>query len=143
AVRALTLPFYAGTLSRAPHLIAPGPLNTDDFPAVEYAAPITQRQQSAGAVKWFTSQALIQFFEALLQAVPPAQDPYLSQLVASEREWVQAGYHYHAASVYRALGRQALADSHRAAFETRVPATFRLPRQVEPSDRQDEWDRDR
>ncbi|MGE3511839.1 MAG: spermidine synthase, partial [Vicinamibacterales bacterium] len=48
AVRALTLPGYAGTLSRAPHLNAPGPLNTEDIPADEDAAPITQRQQCAG-----------------------------------------------------------------------------------------------
>jgi hypothetical protein len=32
-------------LSAARHLVPDGPLNTDDRPIIEYAAPITQRQQ--------------------------------------------------------------------------------------------------
>jgi spermidine synthase len=141
AVRALTLPFYAGTLSAARQLIQGGPLNTDDRPRIEYLAPITQRQQRMGAAHWFTSLELMDFFRSLLDAVPPADDPYLSAIDPYEREWVRAGFHYHSAAVYRALGDATRAGEHLRAFEQRVPRQFRQPHQEEPADRVEPWER--
>jgi spermidine synthase len=140
AVRALVLPFYAGDLSRASAAVTGGPLNTDDRPAIEYGAPITQRQQRAGAVRWFTSVPLLDFFRRVLEASPPDDDPLLAAIEPQERAWVEAGYHYHAAAVYRALDRGDLARAHLREFEARVPSPFRQPVQDEPVDRVAEWD---
>jgi spermidine synthase len=140
AVRALVLPFYAGDLSRARRVVADGPLNTDDRPIIEYAAPITQRQQRAGAARWFTSVDLLDFFRRVLEASPPGDDPLLAAIEPHERAWVEAGYHYHAAAVYRVLDRGDLARSHLREFEARVPPPFRQPSRAEPTDRVAEWD---
>jgi spermidine synthase len=135
AMRALTLPFYAGRLSAARHLVPDGPLNTDDRPIIEYGAPITHRQQRTGAAAWFTSTELLDFFRAVLDAAPPEHDPYLARLDPAEREWVRAGFHYHAAEVHRRLGNETLAAAHRQEFAARVPAAFRMAPGDEPADR--------
>jgi len=140
-VRALTLPFYAGHLSAAPRLLPAGPINRDDRPVIEYAAPVTHRQQRTGAAGWFTSLALIEFFADLLDAVPPESDPYLARLDEASRQWVRAGYHRHAAAVHRRIGDVGLADRHTAEFEALIPASFRLPEEEEPADRIGDWER--
>ena len=104
AAQALTLPYYAGHLSMAAGVVPEGPLNLDDRPVIEYAAPISQRRQRAGEISWFNRTALLSFFEQVLEAVPPERDPYLSRLTDAERASVRAGLHYHAAAVYRATG---------------------------------------
>jgi spermidine synthase len=141
AVRAMTLPFYAGHLSLAPQLVPEGPLNTDDKPIVEYLAPVTQREQRAGTAAWFTGLELVAFFDALQRAVPPDRDPYLAQLDRLGREWVRAGFHYHAAAVHHRLGQLKEAAGHMREFESRIPPAFRLPQQREPADRFAAWDR--
>ncbi len=140
AARALTLPFYAGHLSRARHLVPDGPLNTDDRPVVEYAAPVTQREQRAGTATWFHSLDLLAFFRDLQDAAPPEDDPYLSRVDVHEREWVRAGLDYHAAAIHRATGRTDLAEAAMRAFEARMPRPLRPAGGDEPADRRDDWD---
>jgi spermidine synthase len=140
AVRAVTLPFYGGHLSLAPQLLEAGALNTDDRPIVEYVAPITQREQRTGGASWLVGLELIAFMRALLDAVPPERDPYLSQLDRTGREWVRAGFHYHAAAVHRRLQSDEAAH-HMREFEARIAPQFRLPQQPEPADRFAEWER--
>jgi spermidine synthase len=141
AVRALTVPFYAGRLSAARHVVPPGPLNVDDRPVIEYAAPITQREQRTGAADWFTSLDLIEFFRDILEASPIERDPNLALLAPAEREWVIAGYHYHAAAAYRRLGDDRAASLHAAEFAARVPERFRRPPEEEPDDRVGAWEK--
>jgi spermidine synthase len=125
AFTALTIPFYAGNLAAARQLVPPGPVNTDDRPMVEYLAPITHREQRAGAVGWFSSVDLLDFFDRLLGEVPPEQDPFLSRLAPGEREYVRAGFHRYGTAVYRQLGERPLADAHAREFEVRMPPGFR------------------
>ena len=83
---------------------------------------------------------MIDFFRELREAVPPERDPYLAHLDAAGREWVQAGFHFHAAAVHRRLGRPDDAARHMREFEARIPPPFRIPQQPEPADRFSDWD---
>jgi spermidine synthase len=98
-------------------VVPEGPLNLDDWPVVEYAAPVSQRRQRAGEASWFIAEDLIAFFGQVLDAVPPESDPYLARLTDADRAWVRAGLHYHAAAVYGALGDEVrAAEAVREAF---------------------------
>ncbi len=125
AFEAVTLPFYAGNLGAARRLIPPGPINTDDRPLVEYLAPITHRQQRAGAVDWFHAEELAAFYRALLDEVPPEADPYLARLGLAARGYVRAGLSYAEAAVHRHRGREAEADRLFRDFVDRIPVEFR------------------
>jgi spermidine synthase len=96
---AWTLPYYAGNLSHARHLVPDGPLNIDRRPVLEYAAPITHRQQRIGAARWFHAGDLLAFFEDLFAATPPDQDPYLVRLSPAERDLVWTGLRRYTAAV--------------------------------------------
>ncbi len=124
---AVTLPFYAGNLSAADGLIPPGPINTDDRPLVEYLAPVTQREERAGTTDWFRSSELAAFFRRLAELAPPARDPHLALLSASERDFVTAGLSYYQGAVARRLGRDAEAERHFRDFAGRIPIAFRPP----------------
>ena len=127
AALAVTLPFYAGNLSAADGLIPPGPINTDDRPLVEYLAPVTQRQERAGATGWFNLAELGGFLRRLMELAPPSRDPYLSRLTAAQRDLVAAGRHYYDGVVASRLGRDADAAAHFREFARRVPIEFRPP----------------
>ena len=124
---AVTLPFYAGNLSEADGLIPPGPINTDDRPLVEYLAPVTQREERAGATAWFNSTALAAFLRNLAELAPPALDPHLALLTAAQRDFVTAGLSYYQGAVARQLGRDSEADGHFRDFAERIPIEFRPP----------------
>ena len=127
AALAVTLPFYAGNLSAAEGLIPPGPIHTDDRPLVEYLAPVTQRQERAGAAGWFNLAELGDFLRRLAERVPPSRDPHLTLLTAAQRDLVVAGRHYYDGVVASRLGRDADADAHFREFARRVPIAFRPP----------------
>ena len=127
AALAVTLPFYAGNLSAAAGLIPPGPINTDDRPLVEYQAPVTHREQRAGASGWFNLAELGDFLRRLMEGVPPARDPHLALLTAAQQDLVVAGRHYYDGVVASRLGRTAEADAHFREFARRVPIEFRPP----------------
>ncbi|MCY3844479.1 MAG: fused MFS/spermidine synthase [Acidobacteria bacterium] len=124
---AVTLPFYAGNLSAAEGLIPPGPINTDDRPLVEYLAPVTQREERAGATAWFHSAELAAFFRRLAELAPPARDPHLALLTDAQRDFVTAGLSYYRGAVARRLGRDAEAERHFRDFAGRIPIAFRPP----------------
>jgi len=121
---AVTLPFYAGNLGRARDLVPRGPLNTDDRPWIEYRAPISHRQARGGSAEWFVGLELIDFFERLRERVPPGGDPYLARLDPAGLDYVRAGSSYHAASVYRNVGRLEEAERHYRDFTAAVPERF-------------------
>ena len=127
AALAVTLPFYAGNLSAADGLIPPGPINTDDRPLVEYQAPVTQRQERAGATGWFNLAELGDFLRRLMEHAPPARDPHLARLTPAQRDLVVAGRHYYEGVAASRLGRDADADAHFREFARRVPIEFRPP----------------
>lgn len=123
---ALTLPFYAGNLGEAPHLIDSGPINTDDRPILEYAAPVSHRRaRASGNRQWFTGLEYLDFLEGLQAAVPPAADPYLARLEPGVRDYVRAGLAYHRASILRDAGRTREAEASFRAFLDVIPIDFR------------------
>jgi len=120
-VLALTGLFYAGNLGANRDLFADAVINTDDRPVIEYASPITQREQRAGAARWFTGEALQAFYDELATRLPPARDPYLALLSERERGYVDAGRARFASKVAREHGRVEEADRHADAFGALVP----------------------
>ncbi len=134
AALAVTLPFYAGNLSAAEGLIPPGPINTDDRPLVEYQAPVTQREQRAGATGWFNLAELGDFFRRLMELAPPGRDPHLTLLTSSQRELVTAGRYYYEGVVASRLGHDADAETRFREFARRVPMEFRPPGEVDDAD---------
>jgi spermidine synthase len=100
ALRAWALPFYAGHLSKARHLVPDGPRNTDRRPVLEYTTPIAHRQQRVGATTWFHGHVLLMFYEDLFRAVPPEHDPYLARLSPDDRARVRRGLQRYAAVVH-------------------------------------------
>ena len=131
---AVTLPFYAGNLSMADGLIPPGPINTDDRPLVEYLAPVTQREERAGAAGWFNSTELADFLRRLAELAPPARDPHLRRLTAAQRDFVTAGLSYYEGAVASQLGRDAEAEAHFRDFARRIPIEFRPPIDAEDTE---------
>jgi len=83
--------YYAGNLTAAHELLDRFPLNTDDYPIIEYRAPITQRRQQAQQTMWFVGAELLDFFDDLINASPPDRDPYLQAFNGREQNFVNAG----------------------------------------------------
>src|SRR5262249_131565 len=54
-------------------LVAPGPIESDDQPTIEFLAPRMTRMNAAGDKDWFTGDQLLVFAQALA-ARSPAQD---------------------------------------------------------------------
>ncbi|MGL4415237.1 fused MFS/spermidine synthase [Roseinatronobacter monicus] len=86
------LKFYAG--NAASGLLADAPINTDDWPLIEYLAPRTHRAVIAGRANWLTGQARDQLYADLLAALPPEDDPHLAQLDDAQRDLTRAGAVY-------------------------------------------------
>ncbi len=101
---AVSLRFYAGNITasqRFRHM----PLNTDNFPRIEYQAPRTQRQVQAGRARWLTGDQLGLLYARLARSPGWDEDPYLSRLSAREIGYVIAGGSYYKYGVYRQAGR--------------------------------------
>ena len=92
---------YAGNLSAARALFDGVPLNTDNWPRVEYDAPITHIRKKAGELDWFRGPPLLEFHQLLQRITPPEQDPYLAGTPPSAAKLVRAGLALHHARVYR------------------------------------------
>ena len=120
---AVTLPFYAGNLGESREIVPDGPIHTDDRPVIEYVAPVSHRNARAGRAEWFTHTQLINFFEQLLEATPPAVDPYLERVDAATRGFVLAGRSYHTGAVLHALGRRAEAQEQLQRFVDLMPVS--------------------
>lgn len=101
---AITLPYYAGNLGESREIVPDGPIHTDNKPIIEYQAPISHRNARAGRAKWFVGEELITLLDQLMKATPPDQDPYLSHLDATSRQFVKAGYSFHIGSILKHLG---------------------------------------
>jgi hypothetical protein len=79
---------YLGDLSRAPGLIASGPLNTNDRPLIEFLAPRLTRMSAAGDKDWFTGEALAAFTDTLaerLASTPGRLLPATDAVIAARR----------------------------------------------------------
>jgi spermidine synthase len=114
--------FYAGNLTANRHLFAAAAINTDDRPLIEYMAPIAQREQAAGGLRWFTSFRLVEFEHDLLERLPPTRDPYLVRLDPGERDFVLAGLDLFKTVLHKKANQPEEAKRHAEAFARRIPA---------------------
>ncbi|MEM7601164.1 MAG: fused MFS/spermidine synthase [Verrucomicrobiota bacterium] len=95
------LTFYAGDLTGT-NLYSDARLNTDDFPHIEFEAPMKHRAEKAGEITWFNGSPLIEFFDRLQEELPFEEDPWLEELPAFSRTIAQAGHLLHELSVAKA-----------------------------------------
>ncbi|WFE75019.1 spermidine synthase [Roseinatronobacter sp. S2] len=86
------LKFYAGNVASG--LFADAPINTDDWPLIEYLAPRTHRAVIAGRANWLTGPVRDRLYDDLLTALPPQQDPHLALLTDAQRDLARAGAVY-------------------------------------------------
>jgi spermidine synthase len=86
------LKFYAG--NAASGLFAHAPVNTDDYPLIEYLAPRTHRAVIAGTAKWLTGLERDQLYADLLDALPSEDDPHLARLSPAQHALPRAGAIY-------------------------------------------------
>jgi spermidine synthase len=78
APRALAM-LSVGPLTPVADLFAATPLNTDDHPLLEFAAPRLTRINATGDKDWFTGAALATFYETLAERTAATPDPMLPQ----------------------------------------------------------------
>ncbi len=90
---ALALRHYAGNVSES-GIFSEYPLNTDNYPLIEYLAPRTHRLARTGEARFLIGAYREDFYERLRTAVPPETDPYLAQLTETQRDYVRAGHAY-------------------------------------------------
>ena len=92
---------YGGNLTRAGDLFADALVNTDDWPVVEYDAPIAYVRKKSGVLDWFRGEQLVSFYKLLLRITPPGEDPYLQQAGPGRDDLVTAGLELHHARIYK------------------------------------------
>jgi spermidine synthase len=76
---------YVGDLASARDLVAPGPLNTDDRPLLEFLAPRLTRMSAAGDKDWFTEDELAAFGDALSSSPLVDLEPVDDRVAAARR----------------------------------------------------------
>jgi spermidine synthase len=96
--------FYCGNMSKAKQVFQNYPLNTDDKPLIEYMAPRTYRNRKDTTIPWFVGPRIAKLIDAVLQACPPEDDPFLSNRSEADRRLPTAGAAYHWARVWAVIG---------------------------------------
>ena len=90
------LAHYCGSLSQTQELVASYPVNTDEFPVIEYLSPQTHRnrykQHGRNAASWFTGKSLAEFYKSMFELAPPEKDSFLVRVPLRERGMVLKGY---------------------------------------------------
>lgn len=90
---ALALRHYAGNITES-GLYDDYPVNTDNFPRVEYLAPRSHRMARVGGTSFVVGAAREDLYARLRARVPLEEDPYLVNLDDAQRGYVAAGGHY-------------------------------------------------
>lgn len=111
---------YAGNLTAARALFQDYDLNTDDWPRIEYQAPISHRRHGAKTMAWFTGESLIAFMDAVAKMSPPSEDPYLQSLPHRQHTMVEAGLMLHRAGALKRAGKTVEAEEWLAHYQRLV-----------------------
>lgn len=85
------LTYYAGNLT-ASKLMNDAPLNTDNFPLIEYSAPVTHRAEKAGEETRFIGKPMLLFYDKLTLAAPIKDDPWLANAPQHAAQIAEAGH---------------------------------------------------
>ncbi len=118
---ATTALFYAGNVTADRDRYAEHIINTDDWPVIEFSAPITQREVRGKAGSWFVDRQLETYYAELARVAPPRGDPYLAELDDDEIGFVEGGRHLFAAKVFQRLEDADRSAEHMAAYAARMP----------------------
>ncbi|MBE9192903.1 fused MFS/spermidine synthase [Gloeocapsopsis crepidinum LEGE 06123] len=81
ALTALLLRLYVGNIT-ASRLFDNYPINTDDYPLIEYLAPRTHRQVQTGTARFLVGSKREYLYDQIRSAINPAADPYLINLIS-------------------------------------------------------------
>lgn len=110
------LAHYAGNLNVLSDELSMLPLNSDDFPVIEYQVPITQRNNKADRNRWFVNERLIDFLKQLLKR-SRVEDHYLSELPSGQIQLSRAGLHLQLAQFYKQKGKLNSAKEEIASYQ--------------------------
>lgn len=98
------LVFYCGNLTATADLFRHYPLNTDDRPVIEYAAPLSIRRKVDGFPPTLVGPRFVTLVDTLLERCPPEFDPMLARRSAANRHLVRAGAELHRFWLAKAMG---------------------------------------
>jgi len=90
SVKQAFLQLYSGNLTDAHTLFQGIPINSDDYPIIEYLSPLMRLEVIAEDAKWLTGSQLEDFVNQLFAATKPEQDPYLSLLPEADYQYLKA-----------------------------------------------------
>ncbi len=99
--------FYCGNLTASKDLFQKYPLNTDDRPVIEYAAPLSIREKVDGFAPTLVGPRFVALVDTLLSRCPPDADPMLVQRSPANRRLVTAGAALHRFWLEKAMGNHA------------------------------------
>ncbi|MUL35018.1 fused MFS/spermidine synthase [Gloeocapsopsis dulcis] len=120
ALTALLLRLYVGNIT-ASRLFDNYPLNTDDYPLIEYLAPQTHRQVQTGAARFLVGSERERLYNQIRSAVSPEVDPYLANLTSAQYGYVNAGHSYSQYVQLSAQGSKEQARPHLESFQALSP----------------------
>ena len=95
------LTHYAGTLNTEDRYIIDALLNTDNYPRIEYLAPINHRLEKAGQLTWFAEEQLFEFIEPYSKKQVLHADSYLERIDPAWYGVIEAGYFLHLSHMLR------------------------------------------
>ena len=101
------LVFYCGNITASKERFRQYPLNTDDHPVIEYAAPLSLRQQVDGFPPTLVGPRFVALVDSLLAHCPPESDPMLANHLKANRRLVTAGAHLHQFWLSKAMDEKA------------------------------------
>lgn len=96
--------FYCGNVTETASIFDAYPINTDDWPVIEFLAPRNFRRAAPGTQPWFVSARVARLVERMQTQCPPSKDPMLAHRSDADRRLPIAGSHYYGARVWMMAG---------------------------------------
>ncbi|PIG92227.1 fused MFS/spermidine synthase [Gloeocapsopsis sp. IPPAS B-1203] len=121
ALTALLLRLYVGNIT-ASKLFDNYPINTDDYPLIEYLAPRTHRQVQTGTARFLVGSEREHLYHQIRSAVNPEADPYLVNLTSAQYGYVNAGHNYSRYAQLSAQGSKQQARPYLEKFQVLSPS---------------------
>ncbi|MGR9114255.1 MAG: fused MFS/spermidine synthase [Gammaproteobacteria bacterium] len=112
------LSHYVGNLTAISRRFEDAPLNTDDYPVIEFTAPVSQRLTRSEASRWLAGEDLI----ALMQVLQDAGSGYLSELSEDLLKLPEAGLHLQRAQWLKYQGKLSGAKREMAQYQALMEA---------------------
>ncbi|MEM7012295.1 MAG: fused MFS/spermidine synthase [Verrucomicrobiota bacterium] len=92
------LSYYCGSLRPGESIqLRDSPISTDDYPLLEYEAPINHRKEKAGKTQWFTGEQLVKWMETI--GGDAEKDPWLANGTEIDQIVVESGHALHSLKI--------------------------------------------